>query len=318
MNRSILIIIAFTLASVLNPGLISAQDESVKPAGLLSYLPQPGEIGQWTAADSPEHVVGDDLFLLIDGGAEIYHEYGFRQAVAQGFKHKSNPKLRFNLEIYEMNSPDAAYGVYTFKTGSAGVPVDAGSAALLEEYYINAWKGNFQVTVIGFTPDKETLDGILLTARTVTAKIKESSPRPQLVELLPDNNQSRLLPNHIKYLKGNLALFNQYDFDSQDIFGLEEGVLGDYGDFKLYIFRYKDGDICRVRFNTAKEYLSTNPRFKDFNVDTAGFFFKDDKNTPFYIRTRDRLVIITQGKNKQDAEAFIDTLTKSLESLAGN
>ena len=43
-------------------------------AKMPDYLPQAGELQEWEPAGTPQHVVGDDLFLLINGGAEIYHE----------------------------------------------------------------------------------------------------------------------------------------------------------------------------------------------------------------------------------------------------
>ncbi|UCH93448.1 MAG: hypothetical protein JSV88_24690, partial [Candidatus Aminicenantes bacterium] len=45
-------------------------------AKMPDYLPQAAELQEWEAVGTPQHVVGDDLFLLINGAAEIYHEYG--------------------------------------------------------------------------------------------------------------------------------------------------------------------------------------------------------------------------------------------------
>ena len=84
------------------------------------------------------------------------------------------------------------------------------------------------------------MEGILKAAKLVTAKIKETGQKPKLLHLLPEGDKFRLKPNGITYLKGNLGLFNQYEFDSKDIFGLKEGVAADYTDFRLFVFLYKD------------------------------------------------------------------------------
>ena len=231
-------------------------------AKMPDYFPQAVELQEWEPAGTPQHVVGDDLFLLINGAAEIYHEYGFKQAITQGFKHKNQPSIGFNLEIYEMQNPAAAYGVYTFKTGDSGKPLNVGHEGLLEDYYINFWKGNFVVTVIGFDSKKETLAGIIKAAKLVSAKIKVTGQKPKLLRLLPKGDKYQLKPNGITYLKGNLALFNQYEFDSKDIFGLKEGVVANYRDFRFFVFRYKDAIECQKWSSTPKNTWKIIPPTK--------------------------------------------------------
>ena len=60
--------------------LISCSGQQTEQSRFLSYLPQGGEVDRWSSSEEPQHAVGEDLFLLINGGAEIYHEYGFEQA----------------------------------------------------------------------------------------------------------------------------------------------------------------------------------------------------------------------------------------------
>ncbi len=275
-------------------------------AKMPDYLPQAAELQEWEPAGTAQHVVGDDLFLLINGAAEIYHEYGFKQAITLGFKHKDQPSGGFNLEIYEMQNPAAAYGVYTFKTGEAGKLIDVGNEGLLEDYYLNFWKGNFLVTVIGFDSKKETLAGIIQAAKIVNAKIKETGQKPKLLRLLPKGDKFQLKPNGITYLKGNLALFNQYEFDSKDIFGLKEGVVANYKDFRYFVFRYKDAIECQKWFHNAKKYLENNPSYKDFNIKESSFSYKDNKNNPFYIQLHKNYILIVQGMNTQEALKIIE------------
>jgi hypothetical protein len=194
-----------------------------------------------------------------------------------------------------MQNPAAAYGVYTFKTGDSGKPINVGSEGLLEDYYINFWKGNFVVTVIGFDSKKETLAGIIKAAKLVSTKIKETGQKPKLLQLLPKGDKYQLKPNGITYLKGNLALFNQYEFDSKDIFGLKEGVVANYKDFRFFVFRYKDATECQKWFEHAKKYLENNPSYKDFSIKEASFSFKDNNNNPFYIQLHRHYILVVQG-----------------------
>ena len=54
---------------------------------------------------------GDELYELIDGGADIYFEYGF---VAVMTKKISYNDCVFNISIYQMKSPESAFGILTF------------------------------------------------------------------------------------------------------------------------------------------------------------------------------------------------------------
>jgi hypothetical protein len=277
------------------------------------YLPKNEELENWLPADQPQYVKGEDLFLQINGGAEVYHEYGFKQAIFQGFKHKRKKirSFQFNLEIYQMNSPAAAYGIYTFKTGGTGTSVDIGSRAMLEEYYLNFQKGSFLVTVIGFNPGKETIDGILAAARTVAAKIKETDKIPGLVNLMPTKHHHRLKPNGIKYLKGNLALSNHFELDSRDIFGLKNGVIGFYDDFTLLAFQYADADQCRERFENLRDCLQQNPHFSGFTPAKSAnaFFIKDNKKkSTLCFKRSGRFILGCQAKTRREAQKYIDDI----------
>jgi hypothetical protein len=53
---------------------------------------------------------GKALYGYIDGGAELYFEYGFQRASVQDIVKDS---LRVHLELFEMNSPDGAAGIYS-------------------------------------------------------------------------------------------------------------------------------------------------------------------------------------------------------------
>jgi len=280
-----------------------------KESALEVYLPRAGELPGWEAAAEPDYAEGDDLYLLINGGAEVYHEYGFKQTITQGFKSKNGKS--FNLEIYEMRDPAAAYGIYTFKTGDSGKPVPVDGEGLLEDYYLNFRKGNFLVTVIGFDSEAETINGIVAAAGVVAAKMKTDRSKPELVRMLPDKGDTPLKPNGIKYLKGNLGLFNNYEFDSKNIFNLEEGVIGDYGDFKLYIFKYGDAAECGKWYRFAAKNLETNIRFKDFKKGDGGFSMIDGKGTPLYIKNHDRYIFIVQGKKAEETmKKIIDSHTR--------
>jgi len=135
--------------------------------------PRTGDVAGWTPDGEAQCAVGDDLFLLIDGGAEVYLEHGFREALFQAYR--SDDGKSINLEIYKMVSPEAAHGIYTFKTGNDGSPIDVGQEGRLDSYYLNFRRGNFLVTIIGLDTDIGTLAGIEKIARAVDSRLQIES-----------------------------------------------------------------------------------------------------------------------------------------------
>lgn len=270
--------------------------------GITSLLPQADECPGWQPGGKPEHVVGEDLFILINGGAEIYYEYGFKQAVTEVYKKDGKT---INLEIYEMNSPASAFGVYTHKIGAGGKVFSIGSGAKLEDYYLNSWKGNFLVTLTGFDSGKDTKAGLVDMARIIAGKIKESGEKPALTGLLLKEN---LIESNIKYLRGNLALFNQYEFAAENIFAVKEGVIGDYGEYKIFIFKYENETASRKWFKYAIDHLKNSPVFNNYTFDQA-CTVTDRKGQPLYITPYKNYILIVLGKNKQEAAAILKKMT---------
>ena len=66
--------------------IISVINAKGDASSLSIYLPGVEELDGWAPSGKAQYVEGDDLFLLINGGAEVYHEYGFKQAAALGYK----------------------------------------------------------------------------------------------------------------------------------------------------------------------------------------------------------------------------------------
>lgn len=312
-NRIIAVVILYAAlqCSSLHPALLAGSPSPV--SDIATYLPHTGELEDWEPSGDPQLAEGEDLFLLINGGAEVFHEYGFKQAIIGEYQNKSSESARFNIEIYRMQNSQAAYGVYTFKTGDSGKKLDIGSGAeaLLEDYYLNFWKGDFYVTVIGFDSSESTLTAITAAAKLVASKIKKTSQKPRLIELLPKRDSSKMPapPQKVKYIMGNLGLFNNYQFDSRDIFGVKEGVIGYYKDVTVFIFHYPDETESRQWFARAVKHLKQGKRYSTDPRDIAGstFIMRDKKGKLFHIEHyKDYIIILISSdkSNKQRLELF--------------
>ncbi|TET80156.1 MAG: hypothetical protein E3J41_00045 [Candidatus Cloacimonadota bacterium] len=269
---STILLLYSLLISVHLPFLHSSENPKSLQGDLNKYLPGTNEIGEWKEDGSPCKYKGEDLYSYINGGAEIYHEYGFKQVIVQDYTRKNGKSIA--LEIFEMESTEGAYGIYTFKTSTEGKELALGDKAQLADYYLNFWKGDFVVTLIGFDEDEETVKGLQKIARAVDTKIKSRGREPAFVSLLPEKD---LIEQSIRYFKGNLGLYNSYPFFTQDIFRLKKGIKGDYkAGYSVFIISYKESEENQKIFNDVKKSFEESPRYKDFRSINERFFQVED------------------------------------------
>ncbi len=87
----------------------SSCGEQVPQAISLHALISDNEIEDWKKQGASDLYRGEDLFHYINGGAEIYHEYGFEQVLVQDYANLNGKSI--SLEIFEMTTPESAFGI---------------------------------------------------------------------------------------------------------------------------------------------------------------------------------------------------------------
>jgi len=266
---------------------------------LQELLPRGSELSQWKLQAKPEVFSGEALFNYIDGGAEIYFEYGFRQVLVQDFLDSAGDLI--SLEIFEMASAESAYGIYSFKRSPEGEPINLDDEAQLADYYLNLWKGNFLVTVTGSNSGEKIREGVLTIGRAVEAKIKGRAEKPDLVTLLPTTG---LLEQSVKYFKGQLGLFNSYPFFTADVFVFKQAVKGDYAaGYSLFILEYPDSQSARQRFAEAEKNLRKSERYRDFSAEEGIIQAVDGKGRQIFgSASRKYLLLLVGGEDFQYAK----------------
>ena len=95
----------FTLLLFITVNVLPAQEK------ITDLMPVPFTLPGIQLAGDLETFEGEDLFDLINGGAEIYLEYGFVQVAAQNYSGINNGGI-LRVEIYEMTDPEAAFGIF--------------------------------------------------------------------------------------------------------------------------------------------------------------------------------------------------------------
>jgi len=303
--RSVLYISVLIVSAAL---FLQCSRQPNPPQGILKYLPEENEWMTWKPLGETQTAEGEDLFLLINGGAEIYYEYGFLRAAIQSYKSESG--LSLNIEIYEMEDPSSAYGAFSFKTGSKGQEVDIGSDSALEDYYLNFWKNRFVVTLIGFDDSPSTQEALIEFAKRIEQKLPPGDERPILLHYLHNPADEDA---HIVFLEGNLALYNQYEFATENIFGIQKGAAVFYKDLTVFLFEYSSHSEAQHWFENAGTHLKESQRFHGFEISAEGASLLDRDHNHLSMAAFQNFILISLGKDLSKSKEALEKLKKDIQ-----
>jgi hypothetical protein len=276
-------------------------------SGLSGLLPKSAALAGWTPDGSPQEFKGDDLFVYIDGGAEIYLEYGFSRAVVQDYRTAGGRAV--SLEVFEMADPAAAYGMYTFKTTGKGKPIELGQGGQLEDYYLNFWKDRYLITITGFDENPETVAGLLTVAREADLAVGGEGHRPTIIDILPAEG---LDSGSVLYFRGRLGLNNAFPMAAPGNLQAREGVRARYGQGQLVVLDCGEGEPVRESFDSLKAIFQGGGRFQDFIEAEGAISAADEKGTPYRASVVKGWVLITTGFEPKTSKNLLDSLRRKL------
>jgi len=141
---------------------------------ILLLFPKPEEARPWVPDGPAQLAEGQDLFALIDGGAELFLRHGFERAAVQSYALAGGRHIQ--VEIYMMRSMDGAADVFARKTGPGEIPLDLGDGGAGGEYYILFRRGRFLVTVAAGDANADAKAAVLRIARAIENRIPARRP----------------------------------------------------------------------------------------------------------------------------------------------
>ena len=277
---------------------------ALEPGELSSLLPVDNAVSGWVRRGEADSFAGENLFMMIDGGADIYHEYGFKEVVRADYTNGSDQTM--TVEIYQMTSPAAAYGIYSFKIGSDGHSVAIGNAAFLEDYYVNFWKGDLLVTIIGSTAEPEIVTAIQQLGRVIAEGYPHVGYEPDLAGLL--TREPFALTSPI-YVRGDLAVMNSYVFDAENIFHVREGIIGWIEGCRVFVLKYPDSTASGNLYKSALARMTAGIRFSDAVVTNSGTLLTGRKQEQVMVSVAGQFITVVIG----DSRAQIAHLTTRVQ-----
>jgi len=157
----------------------SADAKGALPAGA-------GSLKQVHSAQSPTVYTPATLENHIDGEAQAVKEYNFKACAYAEYAPNGAGNQLLTVDIYDMGSPEDAYGYYSHQRSSDAKLVKIGGEGYVEPTALNFWKGQYYVklaiTATNPAPFQADMPKI---AAAVAAKLTGSTSTPAIMSLLP-------------------------------------------------------------------------------------------------------------------------------------
>jgi len=189
-------------------GLAQGREGSPELAALIP------RVDLWSRSEAPRSFFPESLFEYIDGAAESYLSYDFRELLVVDLE-KKGTAATLALEIYDMGSPINAFGIFGAERYPENRAVSIGELGYLEGEALNFMAGRFYVKMLGFGLGEETGSVLAGIGAKVAAAVKEKGALPALVLAFPKKD---LVAQSEKFIRKN---FMGYEF-------LRDGYVASY------------------------------------------------------------------------------------------
>ncbi|MDZ7767485.1 MAG: DUF6599 family protein [Melioribacteraceae bacterium] len=98
-----------------------------------------------------EIYVGEELWGLINGGADLYLEYGLDRTLLQEVVHNGK---NYRIEVYGMTNIDAAFGIYSINKFNCGITDTLTKYICITPHQLQSAVGRFYISISNQSGDK--------------------------------------------------------------------------------------------------------------------------------------------------------------------
>ena len=240
-----------------------------------SLIPRREIPKEWTLIHGPQTYNKKTLFEHINGQAELYLKYGFRQSVFAIYQDNKKAQNQIEVDIYDMGNVVQAFGVFS-RFRNEDRPGGFGLDSFLDDHTALFYKGKYYVML--YATESNT-DSLRQFSKLISSKISDPSPPPKEISYFPKNG---LKPGSIQYFSEGL-LGHQF---------LKRGFQG------TYVEKVEDKNQAKTEDKEFKLFLAI---FKDSQeAMNALKFYKDDLSKKGKVSSESLIQIGTNALKGED------------------
>lgn len=268
----------------------------------------PPTIGPYVS-EADQTFDAESIFDYIDGAGEVYRSYNMRFLVARRFHKDGKPDIV--VDLFDMGSPEDAFGVFTHDLDGEDAGVGQGSnykAGLL-----SFWKDRYFGSVYAEEETAETKGLVLELGRRIAVAIPNRGEKPVLVRFLPP---AGLDVGRVRFFHNYSVLNYHYFVADTNILLLDQktdAVLADYGGkddrSRLLVVAYADAAAAAKAGGSFA--LATMPEAREKGA------VKTENGKWTAVRVHDRYVVIVFDMlSERTAADRLDDVAASMKGRA--
>ncbi len=175
----LLLLIMIIAIALTGCGQTDPNDLSGAPSGFLFEDIPAADL----ARSSDVHVfIGDSLWEYIDGGAEVYHTYGFLDVATADYR---SDAIELVIDIYRFNTSDGAYGLYSSIRPPVPNNLEIGVEGFITSTSADFVKGQYLCRLTAFAPSQNLAETMRATAEALGNALPGTTEPPKAFGLFP-------------------------------------------------------------------------------------------------------------------------------------
>jgi len=242
-------------------------------APLESLIPKRDLPKEWTLIHGPQTYNKKSLFEHINGQAELFLKYGFRNSVFAIYQNKDRSENQIEVDIYDMGNVIQAFGVFS-RFRNEDRPGGFGLDSFLDDHTALFYKGTFFVLLYATESNPDSLRQF---SKLISSKILNSSLPPKEISYFPKNG---LKPGSIQYFPEGLlgheylkrGFRGTYIEQAEVKDKVEAKDKGEAGgkEFHLFLAIFKDSQEATNALKFYKDDLSKKGKISSENLILSG------------------------------------------------
>ena len=240
------------------------------------FLPENDFFPGWKRTEKLAVFIQSDLFNHIDGGADLFLEFGFERVWVQ--RYAKEAKAELVLEVYKMQSPESALGVYLMKCGRETPRPEIPARNSSEVAQFTILKGKYFILIDNFGGGESLVPAMESLAKSILKSIPDDRASSRLFDILPKKDR---LAGSERLIRGPVAFQPFYTLGEGDILKLEGKIFGFLANFEenpgsfftRFIIPYPDKNQAVSVYRNLQANL--DPYLKTIKRKEASFAFED-------------------------------------------
>jgi hypothetical protein len=268
--------------------------QTIDPAGLFP------EIAGWQKKGAVESYSPENLYEYIDGAAENFIGYDFKQLAVQNYANDKGQAL--SAEIYFHGSAENAFGIYSSEKPLAGNYLELGGQGYAETGILNFVCSAYYVKISGFELGDKGQDVLVDLGRALADRIDARASLPEILRTFPGAGK---IADSERFILNN---FLGHDF-------LHSAYTADYKvngqAFRLFIIAAASEADARAMLEKFVALEKKNPapsvnspRGTDTAVQPVALTVNDPYNGPIRLVWRGKFICGSGGQTPAAAEGI--------------